>query len=132
MRISSGFTVSPGQTETGDDVLSGGQLFVTVSATAEGTTIERGGVVQVLGGLTADDTIFGGEENVQFGTAHVSSGGTTMAIWRRHGRRADDHLTRAGRAQFRGFALDAAIVNSGALDVHAGAGAFDTQSAAVR
>ena len=58
----------------------GWSIFVTVSATAEGTTIERGGVAQVLGGLTADDTIFGGEENVQFRTAHVPSGGTTVAI----------------------------------------------------
>ena len=76
MQISGGSeaTVLPGQTSTGIDVLSGGQLFVTVSGTAEGTTIERGRV------LTADDTIFGGEENVQFGTAHVSSGGTTVAI----------------------------------------------------
>ena len=65
---------------TGIDVLSGGQLFVTVSGTAEDTTIERGGLVQVLGGLTKGDTIFGGEEDVQFGTAHVSSGGTTVTI----------------------------------------------------
>src|SRR6478672_1816419 len=127
MQISngSGFTVSPGQTETGIDVLSGGQLFVTVSGTAEGTTIERGGVVQVLGGLTNGDTIFGGAENVQFGTAHVSSGGTTVAI-SGAGTAIGLTITSRGLAVLNsgGFALDAAIVNSGALAVHSGAGAF--------
>jgi hypothetical protein len=88
MKISSDFTVSPGQTETGDDVVSGAQLFVLVSATAVGTMIEHGGLVQVLGGLTNGDTIFGGEEIVQFGTAHVASGSSTvtapsLVVWRR-------------------------------------------------
>ena len=83
--------------------------------------------MQALGGLTADDTIFGGEENVQFGTAHVSSGGTTVAI-SGAGTAVALTITSRGLAVLNsgGFALDAAIVNSGALDVHAGAGAFDT------
>ena len=82
MQISGGseLTVSPGQISAGNDVLSGGQLFVKVSGTAVNTTVEHGGVVQVLGGLTQGDTILGGEEMVYFGTALVSSGGSTVAI----------------------------------------------------
>jgi autotransporter passenger strand-loop-strand repeat protein len=129
MQISNGSesTVLPGQTSTGIDVLSGGKLFVTVSGTAEGTTIERGGVVQVQGGLTEDDTIFGGEENVQFGTAHVSSGGTTVGI-SAGGTAIGLGITQRGLARiFSGsFAENAAIFNSGALDVNTGAVAIGT------
>ena len=100
---------------------------VTVSGTAEGTTIEHGGLVQVSGGLTNGDTILGGEEMVQFGTAHVSSGGSTVGI-SGAGTAIGLTITSRGLAVLNsgGFAVNAAIVSSGALDVHAGAGAIDT------
>jgi autotransporter passenger strand-loop-strand repeat protein len=116
MQISNGSeaTVSPGQTSNGFDVLSGGQLFVTVSGTAEGTTIERGGVVQVLGGLTVGDTILGGEEMVYVGTAHVSSGGSTVVI-----SGAGTAILSGGEQDVFGSAADTSVGAGGVLAVEA-------------
>jgi hypothetical protein len=66
-------------------------------------------------------------ETVSFGTAHVSSGGSTVGI-SGAGTAIGLTITSRGLAVLDsgGFAQNAAIVSSGALDVNGGAGAIST------